>query len=99
MRPFPSSVPFTARRFETETGSFRKMPKEPLPTLPFARKTANDAGSVALRVAVSGPVHVTTVPLFSVSEGPAGRGRPLAGNGVGGWRGGRAGPWGGPTDG
>ena len=56
MRPFPSSVPFTARRFETVTGSFRKTPKEPEPTLPFAWTTEKDAGSVALRVAVSGPV-------------------------------------------
>src|ERR1700694_2110690 len=83
MRPFPSRVPVTARRFETVTGSFKKIPNEPAAALPFARTTENDAGRVALRVAVTGPVYVTTVPFLSVYEGPAGRGRGVAGTGVG----------------
>src|SRR3989442_7986433 len=75
MRPFPSRLPLTARRFATVTGSFRKMPNAPAAALPFESNAAKDAGRVALRVAVTGPVYVTTVPFFSVYEGPAGRGR------------------------
>src|SRR5438093_7536178 len=84
MRPFPSRFPFTARRFATELGSFRKTPNAPVAALPFARETANDAGRVKLRTAVTGPVYVTTVPFFSVYDGPAGRGRGVAGTGVAG---------------
>src|SRR5207245_9950807 len=75
MRPFPSRVPLPGRRFATVTGSFRKTPNAPAAALPFESTAAKDAGRVALRVAVTGPVYVTTVPFFSVYEGPAGRGR------------------------
>src|SRR2546425_11025945 len=74
MRPFPSRVPLTARRFATVTGSFRKTPNAPAAALPFESTAAKDAGRVAVRVAVTGPVYGTTVPFFSVYEGPAGRG-------------------------
>src|SRR5258706_517089 len=57
MRPLPSRAPFTARRFETETGSFRKTPNDPEAALPFARVTVNDAGRVALRLPVTGPLR------------------------------------------
>src|SRR2546428_13732474 len=83
MRPFPSRVPLTARRFATVTGSFRKTPNAPAAALPFESTAAKDAGRVALRVAVPGPVYVTTVPFFSVYEGPAGPGRAGGGRGGG----------------
>src|SRR2546425_2827827 len=83
MRPFPSRVPLTARRFATVTGSFRKTPNAPAAALPFESTAAKDAGRVALRVAVTGPVYVTTVPFFSVYEGPAGRGRAGGAGGTG----------------
>src|SRR2546430_14689553 len=100
MRPFPSRLPLTARRFATVTGSFRKMPNAPAAALPFESNAAKDAGRVALRVAVTGPVYVTTVPFFSVYDGPAGRGRAVGGGvgrgsgGSGGGSGGGAGGWG-----
>src|SRR5437660_11743089 len=87
MRPFPSRLPLTARRFATVTGSFRKMPNVPAAALPFESNAAKDAGRVALRIAVTGPVYVTTVPFFSVYDGTAGRGR-AGGPGVAGASGG-----------
>src|SRR2546426_6131421 len=83
MRPFPSRLPLTARRFATVTGSFRKMPNAPAAALPFESNAAKDAGRVALRVAVTGPVYVTTVPFFSVYDGPAGPGRAVGAGGAG----------------
>src|SRR5438309_8781382 len=85
MRPFPSRLPLTARRFATVTGSFRKMPNAPAAALPFESNAAKDAGSVALRVAVTGPVYVTTVPFLSVYDGPAGRGRCVGADVAGAW--------------